>query len=388
MKKKYIGNALSQYGIIIALIFLAILPVFLFTGKNIVSYFNSLYQGLKHNQNISTNKESSASQTNNAQKIELIKAGSLGGTQDEPVSTCNDNLCNIDYGEFVLKGVPENFNGFVQASGTSGGTEELLALIEQIAQQLEEKGDTEGAKEYRELANLGHFVADVENIVETSINSCTNSSGDGYNSDCVKKELNKMYFDPPKTPDNVQHLLPDFNMNNFTFWDFTSFMDIDDAIVKMKYGLNYNQIRNGEIEFSDDYSEASKADYYKTSKPSYAMATKYIQIMKNPAYSDTMKSVTTQLIKNIAVLGDELAYNASQQESNHAAIGLQSVDWESGKVITQRQSQSIETCYPGEGCSSSSPSEIKKHEYSMKTDLNSALICSTGKNRDKNNNCN
>ena len=86
---------------------------------------------------------------------------------EEPIFTCAKGLCDIDFGDFILTGIPENFEEFVKTQGTAGGTEELIALLEQIAAQLEEKGDNDLAAEIRDLANLGHIIAQAEKKILT-----------------------------------------------------------------------------------------------------------------------------------------------------------------------------------------------------------------------------
>ena len=108
-KSCYRGNSLTQYAIIIALIALLLVPVFLILGQNIVNYFAGLDKGLGERKNDHTtvsNDQLPANMTNMA-------GGSLGGTPDKPVEKCQDNECVIDFGEFVLSGVPENFSDYV-----------------------------------------------------------------------------------------------------------------------------------------------------------------------------------------------------------------------------------------------------------------------------------
>lgn len=94
----------------------------------------------------------------------------------EPTISCNGGSCTIDYGEFVLSGVPDNFNDFVETHGASGGTDKLSVLLYQIAEQLEKEGKTNEAIEVKKLASMGHNIAQIQNYFEKDINSCNGDS--------------------------------------------------------------------------------------------------------------------------------------------------------------------------------------------------------------------
>ncbi|MEW5820363.1 MAG: hypothetical protein AB1782_09245 [Cyanobacteriota bacterium] len=216
------GNALSQYSIIIALIALTLVPVFFFTGNYIFKNFEIFSNLLKGNQtetkalitqNINDSPEISESnntsehqpQINNVNNKELtgdkILSDQLGGNLDSPVIKCSNRNCSIDYGDFVLNGIPEDFGSFVEASGTSGGTEKLAAILEQIAVQLEQKGDTAGSKDFRDLANTLHIVARIDKSIESDLSERIKTGGSIFYPPQVKfnesdiKMLEKIYPD-------------------------------------------------------------------------------------------------------------------------------------------------------------------------------------------------
>lgn len=98
-----------------------------------------------------------------------ITAGSLGGSPDNPVTKCIANNCSIDFGDFVLNNVPDNFASTVETNGNAGGTEELLSMLEQFVMQMEADPDTT-PEEIAALKNLlarGYEVVAIERQFET-----------------------------------------------------------------------------------------------------------------------------------------------------------------------------------------------------------------------------
>lgn len=92
-------------------------------------------------------------------------------------SNCTSGSCDIDFGSFTLTAVPENFGDYVRSNGTSGGVDSLASLIMQIANQIEPTDPT-NASDIRDLANLGHFMAQVSNANESIVSILINGSND------------------------------------------------------------------------------------------------------------------------------------------------------------------------------------------------------------------
>lgn len=88
-----------------------------------------------------------------------ISAGQLKGTQENPVSKCSGNTCSIDYGSYVLNGLPEDFEGYVGSSGTSGGTEKLVAIIDQLIEEASKSDIDMDLALLKQLSNQGHSLA-------------------------------------------------------------------------------------------------------------------------------------------------------------------------------------------------------------------------------------
>lgn len=98
-----------------------------------------------------------------------IEAGQLNGTADQPANQCSGGVCAIDYGSVVLNGIPEDYNHFVETSGTSAGTDKVSSLIDQIVKQSDQLDPPIDPELLRNLANLGHQLSSSQKDTETII---------------------------------------------------------------------------------------------------------------------------------------------------------------------------------------------------------------------------
>lgn len=187
------GSALVEYALPITLIGLVVgLSLYYLSSSGsltnlFANTFNSKYSPT--NKTLEINK--------NSDKVSLLvnpMAGSFGGSSAQPIEKCNGTQCTIDFGEFILTGIPENFSEYVQSNGTSGSVDELCKLLLQIADQLEEKGNTAGAKDYRNLANLGYFYADMQEQIENAADSCKTSTSLSISGSCMVIKFNTFLF--------------------------------------------------------------------------------------------------------------------------------------------------------------------------------------------------
>lgn len=171
---KNTGNALPQYVIVIALIAIALTPVFFSLGNILVGQFSSLQSGLIVSEPVTNNtasgNSSSTTETNDTTSTTNtnVVAGSLGGTPSNPAKKCAANTCTIDYGDYVLSGVPENFGDFLQTSGPAGGTETIVAVIEELIAAAKAQQITIDSALLQDLANYGHEIAGVEKELEAA----------------------------------------------------------------------------------------------------------------------------------------------------------------------------------------------------------------------------
>lgn len=373
-RNKNSGSAVPQYVIIIVLIAIALVPIFFLTGKYIFQGFEDFYNLLKGNNNtsvISLTQNKPVTQevnvTDDMIKNGKVLAGQLGGTNENPVQKCAGEVCTIDYGEFVLNGLPENFGEFVQSSGNSGGTDKLIAILRQIADQLEEKGDIAGAKEYRDLANLGHFAATIQNEVE--------KLSETYSSDITQFKKEVGYTKSFTVPEDIKEFLPTFpeikcsysetGSNKCTLYGTELSPEANPDI------LNSASLKS--IALWQGASEVSPTGGYSTKSGSSikaAMDDIKNRIINNPNYSGSMKGVTEELMLNINDLQDNMA-------NMLRSIVTQGKTYEEDPEGYVQQAQQANTALK----------ELVHPITSAGTNLNSALICSTGWNKDTGTKC-
>lgn len=165
------GASLSQYGIVIALLGVALVPVFFIMGETISKQFASFNTIMTdNNATIIANAGTGTGTGSVEEETDTTSEASL----DKPKINCDKDSCIIDYGEYVLKGIPNNFKEYVQSSGTSGGTEYLATLIEQIAETVDLE---EGTKNLIfQLANNGHSIATAERSLDSLVSTELNTA--------------------------------------------------------------------------------------------------------------------------------------------------------------------------------------------------------------------
>ncbi|MEW5821132.1 MAG: hypothetical protein AB1782_13145, partial [Cyanobacteriota bacterium] len=101
----------------------------------------------------------------------IYNGGELGGTSGSPVTSCSGNNCSIDYGDFVLNGLPDNFSELVETSGTSGANDQLASILENLADQIE-GSDPGGSALLKKLAQTASLIANVQSQVEDKATYC------------------------------------------------------------------------------------------------------------------------------------------------------------------------------------------------------------------------
>ena len=280
----------------------------------------------------------------NAMGAKQYKAGDLGGNSSKPVLQCSFGSCIIDYGDFILTGIPQDFAEYLESAGTSGSTDKLISLIEQIADQLEEQGDLSGAEEFRYFSNLGHYVSDIQEAIEAEAKNCESNSNPRT---CFRNAV----MDPTKSilkPAILDAILPVYTGKNCHLLG-------QNAHTLMPIVMKKTSFPNNEI-------NEKMGKYYKS-------------IMDNSKYKDHLKGVVQELYLNLADTSVNL--HTKMYCMNYASgckthfydpltggyLGYLPVDTSAG--IT----------------------EVIKPKTSKSTDLTSALMCSAGWNKSTGDKC-
>jgi hypothetical protein len=285
--------------------------------------------------------ESSSEETTSEEILLNPAAGDYGGTPENPVQVCEGGKCTIDYGTFILTGLPENFNEFIQNNGASGGISQLADLLDQIADQLLQEGKREEALEVRKLANLGHGLGATEKEIELQINNCN------YDAGCIKALMTNAV----SIPDGFDE----------TYYEFPSNHNYSSILGSMCVGC----ARSYKISDDPQYYDKVNSNY-----PGY-LFTDQIDIVSNLSGIDnSVKNVIKELSWTIGVLGEDFAYNINFANGEH---------------------QEHEYIYfndplTAEGIKKDVPSDpllsLKNYDASNYVNLNSSLICASGAGND------
>ena len=268
MNRKQKGNALSQYAIIIGLVALAAVPAFLLFGNQIVSALTTYVdQYTNMNSIVASNVDNVANSTNN------INTANTSVEDNSNSASCSDadNTCSIDFGDFKLSSVPQDLNKLIETSGVSGGMDNLTSLLDQIAQQYEEQGKTEEAKDIKILATTGHNMAVIEKELENFIiNTC---KGD---TTCINSYANKE-FPKPAGFDETYQAFPKGVTYEYTF-----------SLINIGKTLNK--------EVNTNYPEFAISKFYNETLN---------KINNNSAISDKTKSIVQELTWDIGTLSQK-----------------------------------------------------------------------------------
>ncbi|MGD9581888.1 MAG: hypothetical protein AB7V50_10985, partial [Vampirovibrionia bacterium] len=139
-----------------------------------------------------------------------ITAGSFGGTEDTPVSNCQSGSCIIDYGNFILNGIPENLEEFVEVNGTSAGTDSIASAMEEIADQLVKDGESQAAQQVKDLSKMFKIMALLEKEEEKA--ASTAKTPTEYEA-LIKTK------DSFKIPSELKEAIPTFIEDNKSVYD-------------------------------------------------------------------------------------------------------------------------------------------------------------------------
>ena len=338
------GSVLSQYGIIIALIALAIIPVFFLMGQiinNNFKGFNTLYTDM--NDQASNNSTSTPINQSFPTITDLNSlAGSLKGTPENPAKDCVNGFCTLDYGEFALQGIPDNFTEIIESTGTSAGTNTLALLLDQMIAQMEGNVDEINLQEIKKLSNMGHLIADYERYVEDFAKQCDNTADPKA---CMGDFLynGTANYTPP---DKLINQLSNLNL------DFSNPGNILEVGGGMDNYVNDINTFNTNID----------------SQLCYAFVDQYNTVMNNSAFTDAQKNIVKELYWQIGSMATE----------------LDNIIWSSGSsnYLSDNYIDPLTLEQYSYDISAFEPNDIYTPSYSNTSDLDSALICAAGYHSD------
>lgn len=97
--------------------------------------------------------------------------GPLGGTTSVPVKACKDGKCDIDFGSYVLSGVPETMPSVEETAGTFGerATRDYASVLESLADSISAENPEQAAR-LDLLAAVTKTLADKQNYIYSNNN--------------------------------------------------------------------------------------------------------------------------------------------------------------------------------------------------------------------------
>jgi len=273
----------------------------------------------------------------------------------------NEGTGTLQLGDITLTGVPDDFATYIQTAGSSGGTELLAGLINQIADQLEAEGLTEQSLEVRKLASMGHNLATIENEYEKMMNSC---AGDV---NCAK---NKFLSDTMTKPEGFDE----------SFYDYKE-ADFKDYVGNMSVGrIMYCRNQGQDCGLYDDSSSTSYSELINNNSPPALFIEQYLKIMDS-GINESTKGIIEELYWDIGLISENVESGLSYLEYGqfwqdyHDPITGEMVD--SYKDLPSANNFTEEDLFA-----------LYKDFYpSTLTHLDSALICASGKHEDSGTAC-
>ena len=260
MTKSNKGQNLAEITSLIALVVIVGVCVYQMMGNNINSMFNLTHKEYKtykpfdwdsSNNNINNTNTNSNNQTSIA-------------TTDSPIVNCNNGKCTLDFGDYVLTGMPANLSEFIETSGSSAGTDALASIIQQLADQLANEGKKEESTDLSNLANMAYFMADYQKQSELFAQQCSSDSNPEL---CYKNKINSNKS--LALPDELKSLLPGYKT--------TDSFALNRAYTNLGVGMRQK-----------DYQQSFFSEH-ENGYVGFAMANLIDNVIDNPNISDSIR---------------------------------------------------------------------------------------------------
>ena len=340
--RKLKGVSIAQYAIIIVLIALALVPVFYVVGQNLFSNFKGFNDILaeESNEQNQTTTNSLPSDTTSPDQSSTNGIAS----PESPIRECSGGFCTIDFGEIVLKGLPDNFPEIVETTGSSSGTEILAGLLEQINDQLEDTIPEESRQNFEDLANLGHILADFQKHIEDKAKECSTTN---YANACFH---NFICSESTFTPDDPALL------NNFPS------LNLSGTVGNLSV---YNDRIGGAMH---DYLE--EPDIFNASNNvelAFTIVDRYNKVQNDPNFSETQKAIVKEMYWQIAIMAEEIDAKVWGVSGINEQVLINDPITGVGEFLNV-------TNFTNE--------DIFTPQSSNVTDIDSAVICATGQQAD------
>jgi len=216
MKNK--GQEANELVLVTGLVFFAALFTVMVFGEKISNFMTSDSSVAKTAQQTATVIDSSDQQKYQPDYETSVDYEPQAPVSDETAITSSELAIDPDYtggltditlGSMNLTGIPEDFNEYLQTSGSAGGSDLIAATISEYATQLEAQGvPAETINSIKELANIGHSIAQYEKEYEVKIAACGNDTS------CIESAIST--FDRTQIAVGDARQAYNENINSFT----------------------------------------------------------------------------------------------------------------------------------------------------------------------------
>lgn len=281
--------------------------------------------------------------------VTVIDSSGQSGDNNLPPTSTDSVIAisggTIDFGQFQLSGIPDDFNSFVETSGAAGGTDKLSSLILQIADQLEQDGQLQESADLKELASLGHNIATFQKAYEDLYKTCN------YSATCINQEVEAQ------------------GTSIFDGYEFDTTYASVPYDTDPLYTVSLGEMRM--LQQNQGITQHLQAGSY-----SALMMTKFDQIMNNPQLDPVTKNVVEELYWDIGTISEDFETTISRIVKEQETANPPSYDPLTGETYT-----------PEAATQRTFEEYLTSYRASSITNLDSALICAAGKHQDTGTKC-
>ena len=340
MSRKLSGQNITELALIIALIAIVCVLVFMNLGKNITEMLASSDTKVENYKPFGVRYDKEGG-------FRVYFGGDLGGTASSPKSECSGKSCIIDYGDFILTGIPSNFGELVETSGTSAGTDSLIDIMASIGNQIvdADTGDGNSAEDFKLIAEFGYFMSDLQQESEKAAKAC---AGDADPVACFQQKNLDYKSTPLQAPADLKKYLTSWpNMCD----------DLQGVIQRCNLGWGAN---------------AGLPASYTKINISQNIMNAYDRIMTantGDGVTTEMKQIATELIRQIDTLNDNM-YRVHKNLSG-STVNYANYDPINGKLVWDNGKD-----FP------SDINDMYKPDTSTNTDIRAKIFCATGNGKD------
>lgn len=363
------GQELIEFSLISALVCIGVIFALTILGQNITTVYNDAVNALATMNNgfnspaianpVNTTGGSPTTPTvttptatdpvvDTTTTPDLLSDASLPTTTSLPTgnyAVSNGDTMDISVDGITLTGVPKDFQNLINTIGPNGTTETILGLIEQMAVQMDDPATPQDeGEDFRDMANLGHFIADYEADIELKAAGCNLQSNP---SSCMSSEL--MYTNSlgSSVPSSLSSILSSYSLQD---------NHSDQMAQMLDFGIAANRCKSGGSGCSP------------TSNPIHAFYKQYDTVMSSSDYSDSSKAIIKQLYTEIASIGTNM--KTQMEVVSGATPSMIAYDPVTGNPMLSNAPTSVAI------------NDILHPSASVVTDLDSSLICTTGVHSD------